>query len=144
MGSPGTAMTVLRIQVASFEFTALMEDEHAPWTCLHFRRLLPYRQKLIHARWSGEACWIPLGDFSLDVGFENATSYPSPGEILFYPGGYSETEILFPYGATRFASKLGQLAGNHFLTIVEGREHLQDLGRHVLWHGAQDILFEER
>jgi hypothetical protein len=29
-------------------------------------------QKLIHARWSGEACWIPLGDFKLGVGPENA------------------------------------------------------------------------
>ncbi|HWR69093.1 MAG TPA: DUF3830 family protein [Desulfomonilia bacterium] len=135
-------MTILRIRVASFEFTARMENELAPQTCLQFRSLLPYSQKLIHARWSGEACWIPLGDFRLDVGFENATSYPAPGEILFYPGGYSETEILFTYGPTCFASKLGQLAGNHFLTVVEGREHLQDLGRLVLWQGAQDIVFE--
>jgi hypothetical protein len=107
-----------------------------------FVKLRPYQQKLIHARWSGESCWIPLGEFRLDVGFENHTSYPAPGQILFYPGGYSETEILFPYGATCFASKMGQLAGNHFLTIVEGNEHLADVGRTVLWQGAQDILFE--
>ncbi|MBI5641717.1 MAG: DUF3830 family protein [Nitrospirae bacterium] len=136
-------MAMLRIRVASFEFTALMEEVRAPQTCKQFRRLLPYAQKLIHARWSGEACWIPLGDFRLDVGTENATSYPAPGDILFYPGGLSETEILFPYGATCFAGKLGRLAGNHFLTITEGREHLQDFGRLVLWHGAQEILFEE-
>lgn len=136
-------MTVLKIRIASFDFTAYMEEEYAPRTCAQFRTLLPYSQKLIQARWSGESCWIPLGDLSLDVGFENPTSYPAPGEILFYPGGYSETEILFPYGATRFASKLGQLAGNHFLTIIEGREHLQDVGHLVLWHGAQDISFEE-
>ena len=136
-------MTKLRITVASFEFIAHMEEERAPGTCSRFKELLPYTQKLIHARWSGEACWVPLGDFRLDTGIENATSYPSPGEILFYPGGYSETEILFPYGPTRFASKMGQLAGSHFLTIMQGREFLQDMGRLVLWHGAQDILFEE-
>ncbi|MBN2297220.1 MAG: DUF3830 family protein [Deltaproteobacteria bacterium] len=135
-------MTMLRIKVASFEFSARMEDMLAPQTCAKFLNLLPYRQNLIHARWSGEACWIPLGEFSLDVGYENPTSYPSPGEILFYPGGYSETEILFPYGATCFASKLGQLAGNHFLTIVQGREQLQEVGHLVLWQGAQDIVFE--
>ena len=135
-------MTTLRIKVASFEFSACLEEERSPQTCAKFLNLLPYRQKLIHARWSGEACWIPLGKFSLDIGFENPTSYPSPGEILFYPGGYSETEILFPYGATCFASKLGQLAGNHFLTIVQGREHLQEVGHLVLWQGAQDIIFE--
>ncbi len=75
------------------------------------------------------------------MGSENHTSHPAPGEILFYPGGFSETEILFPYGACRFASKLGQLAGNHFLTVVEGREQLREMGRTVLWEGAQDITF---
>ena len=135
-------MSMLRITAGPFSFTARMEEELAPKTCAAFRELLPYRQKLIHARWSGEACWIPLGEFALGVGFENHTSHPAPGEVLWYPGGFSETELLFPYGATMFASKLGQLAGNHFLTIVEGREQLRDLGRMVLWQGAQDIVFE--
>jgi len=136
-------VSLLRIRVASHTFTARLEDAAAPKTCAAFRQLLPYRQKLIHARWSGEACWIPLGDFHLDVGFENHTSHPAPGEILFYPGGYSETEILFPYGACLFASKMGQLAGNHFLTVVEGQEHLRAVGEMVLWQGAQEIVFEE-
>jgi hypothetical protein len=72
---------------------------------------------------------------------ENATSYPSPGQVIFYPGGYSQTEILLAYGGVRFASKLGQLAGNHFLTITEGLDQLADLGRMTLWEGAQDIAF---
>jgi len=135
-------MSTLRITAGPFVFTARLEEQAAPNTCAAFRELLPYRQKLIHARWSGEACWIPLGEFALGVGFENHTSHPAPGEVLWYPGGFSETELLFPYGATMFASKLGQLAGNHFLTIVEGREQLRELGRMVLWQGAQDILFE--
>ena len=135
-------MTTLRITAGPFTFAARMEEQEAPKTCAAFRDLLPYRQKLIHARWSGEACWIPLGEFALGVGFENHTSHPAPGEVLWYPGGFSETELLFPYGATMFASKLGQLAGNHFLTIVEGREQLRELGRMVLWQGAQDIVFE--
>jgi len=135
-------MTMLRISAGPFLYVAQLEEQDAPKTCAAFRTLLPYRQKLIHARWSGEACWIPLGDFALGIGFENATSHPAPGEILWYPGGYSETEILFPYGACCFASKLGQLAGNHFLTVVEGREQLREMGRKVLWEGAQDILFE--
>jgi uncharacterized protein DUF3830 len=135
-------MTTLRITVGPFTYTARMEEADAPATCAAFRALLPYRQKIIHARWSGEACWIPLGDFTLAVGYENHTSHPAPGEILFYPGGYSETEILFPYGACLFASKLGQLAGNHFLTVESGREHLREMGRLVLYGGAQDISFE--
>jgi hypothetical protein len=135
-------LSILRIAAGPFTFTAQLQEEAAPKTCAAFRTLLPYRQKLIHARWSGEACWIPLGDFQLGVDFENHTSYPSRGDILFYPGGISETEILFPYGSAAFASKVGRLAGNHFLTIVDGADQLPALGRLVLWEGAQDIVFE--
>jgi hypothetical protein len=136
-------MTMLRITAGPYVYTAQMEEENAPETCAAFKKLLPYRQKIIHARWSGEACWIPLGEFQLGVGFENHTSHPSRGDILFYPGGYSETEILFPYGSACFASKMGQLAGNHFLTVIDGREQLAEMGKLVLWQGAQDIVFEE-
>lgn len=135
-------MNALRITVAKLVFTARFEDRAAPLSCAAFRRLLPYRERIIQTRWSGEAAWIPLGDLELALGYENHTSFPAPGEILFYPGGISETEILFPYGSTRFASKVGQLAGNHFLTVVDGRESFKELGRLVLWEGAQDIQFE--
>src|SRR5213082_1284093 len=64
-----------------------------------FREPAAHRERLIHVRWSGEACWIPLGALDLGLGYENATSFPAPGQILLYPGGISETEILFPYGA---------------------------------------------
>jgi hypothetical protein len=104
--------------------------------------MLPYRERLIHVRWSGEACWIPLGDLDLGLGYENATSYPAPSQLLLHPGSVSETEILLAYGSVRFASKVGQLAGNHFLTIVAGAEQLPELGRLALWQGAQPIAFE--
>lgn len=136
-------MKLLKITAGPYEFKARLEEEKAPKTCGAFSKLLPYKQKLIHCRWSGESCWIPLGDFNLGVGFENHTSYPSRGDILFYPGGFSETEILFPYGSCCFAAKMGQLAANHFLTVVEGQENLPALGKMALWEGAQDILFEE-
>ena len=130
------------MHVGNLRFVLRLENEAAPLTCEAFVRALPFRSKLIQARWSGEAAWIPLGGLEFGVSFENHTSHPAPGEILLYPGGYSETELLFPYGACCFASTLGQLAGNHFLTVVEGREQLREMGRTVLWDGAQDIVFE--
>ena len=134
-------MSLLTITTGSHIFTARFEDAAAPKTCARFRQLLPYTERIIHVRWSGEACWIPLGELDLGLGFENHTSYPAPGQILLYPGGFSETEILLPYGACQFASKMGQLAGNHFLTVIEVNEHLAALGKHVLWSGAQGISF---
>jgi len=120
----------------------VLETESAPQTVAAFCAQLPFESRLIQARWSGESAWIPLGDQGFGVGSENATSHPAPGEVLLYPGGLSEVEILFPYGATMFASKVGQLAGNHFLTIDQGREHLREIGRRVLWEGAQPVRFE--
>jgi hypothetical protein len=135
---------MLEIAVGEMRFTARLEEEAAPQTVAAFRRLLPLRSRIIQARWSGESAWIPLGELDVGVGPENPTCYPAPGELLLYPGGVSETEILFPYGATSFASKSGALAGNHFATVVAGGEQLPELGRLVLWDGAQEIAFEER
>ena len=134
-------MADIRIAAGPFVFAARFERETAPKTCAWFERLLPYRKRIIHVRWSGEACWIPLGALDPGIGYENATSYPAPGQILFYPSGISETEILLAYGASRFASKAGQLAGNPFLTILDGLENLRPLGELTLCHGAQEIEF---
>jgi hypothetical protein len=134
---------VLEIVSGEFRFVARLEDEAAPETVAAFRRLLPLESRIIHARWSGEACWIPFGELDVGLGPENATCYPAAGQILFYPGGVSETEILFPYGATAFASKAGALAGNHFATVLEGAAALSELGRKTLWEGAQPIRFAE-
>eukprot|EP01037_Dinobryon_pediforme_P017986 gene17986-18222_t len=132
----------LQIQAGEFTFTAQLEWEKAPKTCAAFVSRLPFASKIVHVRWSGEGVWIPLGELDFGVDYENATSYPAPGQLLLYPGGVSETEILLGYGAVQFASKAGQLAGNHFLTITSGLEQLATLGRATLWQGAQDIVFK--
>ena len=66
------------------------------------------------------------------------------GQIILYPGGISETEVLgLADGGVHFASKMGQLAGNHFITLTSGLENLPALGKTVLWQGAQKVRFEE-
>lgn len=139
-------MTTLKITAGGYDFLAETHPD-APQTVAAFLNLLPYSQKLIHVRWSGEGCWVPMGDYQLllgdePIGFENHTSHPSVGDILFYPGPYSETEIIMAYGACSFSSKLGQLAGNHFLTITQGQENIRALGVKTLWEGAQEVRFE--
>ena len=134
---------MLRIDVADLTFTALLHEVAAPETVGAFRRMLPLESQLVHVRWSGEGGWIPMGELDLGIGPENATSYPHPGELALYPGGESETELLFPYGYCSFASKAGHLWANHFATLVEGQEQLKELGRLTLWEGAQQISFRE-
>jgi hypothetical protein len=135
-------MADLQIRVGDLIFTADWEAD-APRTRDALRAWLPIRARLIHCRWSGESTWIPFGDRRPDVGYENHTSHPSPGQLLIYTGDISECEILFPYGACMFSSKLGQLAGNHFATLVSGQDQLAELGRRVLWDGAQEIEISE-
>ncbi len=132
---------VISMVAGPHTFVVELERERAPATVAAFERLLPLTSKIIHVRWSGEATWIPMGELDLQIGPENATSYPHPGELVLYPKGVSETELLLGYGYVSFASKAGQLAGNHFASVVKGEENLRSLGELVLWHGAQDVSF---
>jgi hypothetical protein len=134
-------MTLLKITAGPFSFDARLETEAAPKTCAAFEAAMPFLGQLVHVRWSGEGVWIPLGDRDFGVGYENHTSHPAPGQIILYPGGISETEILLAYGGVDFSSKMGQLAGNHFITLTSGFDDLMTLGNLVLWEGAQDIAF---
>ena len=109
---PATSVTQAIITVGDLRFTARFEDTLAPRTCQAFRGVLPFSNRLIQTRWSGEAAWVPLGELELGIGAENATSHPARGDVLFYPAGASETELLIAYGSCCFSSKVGQLAGD--------------------------------
>ncbi|QQP87577.1 DUF3830 family protein [Skermanella sp. TT6] len=135
-------MEKLKVTINEMVFDARLELQAAPKTCAAFIERLPFDSQVVHVRWSGEGVWIPLGDYDFGVGYENHTSYPAPGQIILYPGGISETEILLAYGGVHFASKMGQLAGNHFITLTSGLENLPEVGRLALWQGAQKIRFE--
>lgn len=132
----------LKITAGPFVFDAVMETTKAPQTCKAFLEHMPFESRIVHVRWSGEGVWIPLGDTQFGVGYENHTSHPAPGHIILYPGGHSETEILLAYGGVDFSSKVGQLAGNHFITITSNLDKLPELGAKVLWEGAHPIRFE--
>jgi hypothetical protein len=135
-------MPDLTIRVGDLAFAAQWQDA-APRTREALRAWLPIRSKLIHCKWSGESTWIPFGETRPAVGYENHTSHPAPGDLLIYVGDLSECEIVFPYGACSFSSRVGQLAGNHFATVTTGVEQLAEMGRRVLWDGAQEIEISE-
>lgn len=130
------------VRIGSTLLPARLEPDRSPRTVEAFLSHLPLRGRLVHARWSGEALWMPLGELRLYDSYEDPTSYPAPGQVLWHPPGVSEAELLVPYGPTRFASKAGQLAGNHFLTLEVDHLELAALGRAVLWNGAMDVSFE--
>lgn len=132
------------IEIDNHPFNAIFEETASPATCAAFRRAMPFAGEVVHVRWSGEGMWIPLGDRDFDIGYEDATAYPSPGQILLYPKGKSETEILIAYGCVQFASKAGTLAGNHFATITSDLDKLREIGVSTLWEGRKPIVFKEK
>lgn len=132
-------MTKLKFKVAGREMIAVLEEEKAPKTCEVFKKMLPLKEKMIHVRWSGQGVWIPYGDERTGLEYENNTSHPQKGQMLLYIGGVSEMEIILAYGACVFSSCSGQISGNHFLTIIEGEEYLEEIGTKILWDGAQEL-----
>ncbi len=136
-------MRTVRITAGPFQLLARLEEADAPRTCAAVRAMLPLRKKLLHCRWTGESTWVPMGDERVPIEPENHTSHLYPGQVLLYPGGFSEGEFLLPYGGALFASRVGQLAANHFATVIEGAEHLAEVGRLTLWEGAQDFAIED-
>ena len=98
----------LTVTIDGHDFPAVLNTATAPLTCKAMLERLPFRSKVVHVRWSGEAIWMPLGDMDFGVGYEDAPSHPAPGQMILYPGGVSETEILLAYGGVAFASKAGR------------------------------------
>lgn len=136
----GTAnVQEIYFKIGNVTLRGRLEEERAPQSCELFRTLMSKEHHVIHCRWSGESLWIPFPQPIEPLMNENATSHPLPGQMLIYAGPLSEPEILIPYGECVFNSKVGVLSGNHFLTLDLGREHLETLGRKVLWFGAQNV-----
>ncbi len=135
-------MSKLIVTAGPYRFDAKLELEAAPKTCAAFLAHLPFISRIVHVRWSGEGVWMPLGDLDFGVGYENNTSYPAPGQIILYPGGVSETEILLSYGPVQFASKAGPTLGQPLPDPDLGAGEPPHLGRKTLYEGAQDIRFD--
>jgi len=135
-----------RIKITSGEYTwiARLNEAATPQTCAWFLRCLPYKTLFLQGRWSGNAVFARLQTSAANVPWENATTYPQNGQIVLYPGDAVQGggEIYMPYGANAFACEYGKIAGNPFLTIIEGQDSLPQYGELVHSQGAQEVLFE--
>lgn len=135
----------VRIAIGTRSWRARLRHDLAPASCARLEGLLPYRGKVVQARWSGEAVWAPLTPAwpaGLILPPENATTRPEPGDILLFAGARSEPELLIPYGACRFACRAGRLAGNPVLSLEGPLGGLAQMGEDILRRGAMDLSIE--
>ena len=130
--------TKVRLTIGAVSFTGRLETLAAPKSIAWLAARMPLEGTVMHARWSGEAAWMPLG-FQERLDSENATTYPHPGQILLYGGGRSEPELLIPYGACAFASRAGALAGNHIVTLEGNLDVLRTRAENLLREGAEPL-----
>ena len=131
-------MKRVAMSIGDFRFTGRLETDAAPKSVAWLTARLPLVGVALHARWSGEAAWMPLGQ-EVMLDHENALSYPHPGQMLLYAGAKSEPELLIPYGFCAFASRAGALAGNHVITLDDDECSLSLLGQALLSRGAQPL-----
>lgn len=141
----GMASDTLNFSIGSERFTARLERDLAPRSCEYLLGLLPFRAQAIHARWSGEALWVPLTATvppDLVLPRESATADPAPGQVLLYAGERSVPELYIPYGVNHFACKHGPLEGNLVLTLEDRVQRLAEIGPEILWKGARELRIE--
>ncbi len=131
----------LTLRLGTLRLQGRLEIDAAPNSCAWLLERLPLDGHLLHARWSGEAGWVPLGVVP-PLAAEHATTHARPGQILVYAGELSAAELLLPYGACAFASKAGRLAGNHVITLESDLDGLSRLGSELLWKGSQAFRME--
>lgn len=112
-----SASNTVLITAGPYQFLGVFESA-APKTVAMFRDLLPYRQKLIHVRWSGEGMWIPLGEQDFGVPFENHTAHPAVSWDAFQ---YIRRHYLFFEIELTIISALLKSAAN--CTIPSARTH---------------------
>ena len=139
-------MGTLRIEVGDLHFTARWEPA-APQTIEAIRRMLPIDSKLIHCRWSGESTWIPYGDFRPGHRLREPHLAPRPRACSpCTPAASASARSSSRMAACTTSSKVGQLAANHFASVVPDdgwQDRLREVGRRALWEGAQPIRIPE-
>ncbi len=130
----------MRMIIDRTNFEVELHEEAAPKTCKALLRLLPFQGEVLHARWCGEAIFIPIDEMPL-LELENQTVYPSKGELIYYPGMESIKEILIAYGACHMWSRIGPLPSNHFATIKEV-DRLAQIGRRIHREGVKRVTLK--
>jgi hypothetical protein len=133
----------IALEIGEWRFKGRLEAAAAPKSVAWLSAQLPLNGAALHARWSGEAAWLPLEhEVALDA--ENAVTHPQPGQILLYAGPKSVPELLVPYGFCVFACRAGTLAGNHVITLEDDFSCLASLGHALLYTGAQPLRLWSR
>ena len=134
---------MLEIAAAGFDFVARFEEDAAPQTVAAFRRDPAVRRPDHPLPLERRVELDPVGrPRARHRRRRTRRATRARASSLLYPGGVSETELLFPYGYCAFALEgRARSRANHFATIVEGNEQLRRARpAHALGRRAADLV----
>ena len=136
-------MDKLRIKAGPHTFDAHFETAAAPKTCAVFKKLLPYDNKIIHVRWSGEGVWIPLGD--LDLGLSLREPHQLSGaraSSSSIPAASAKPKSCSPMAACALPARSASSPATISSPSPPISTNSYELGRAVLYEGAKPIRIE--
>ena len=123
-------------------FQAELLEDLAPKTCRAFWDLLPLRQKVGHAKFSGHVLYIFPGMDIVEM--ENSRCIGVlPGEILFNPHVTNQPahpkEMMIVYGPALPRDAFGYAPSNLFARISADIEELKKIGKRIDEEGREYV-----
>src|SRR5271156_6932068 len=109
-------MMSLKVTITGMPSDAHFEEK-ASKTCAAFKERLPIESSIVHVPAAAKRCGFRLAIMISALASKTIEAIRRRDRSP-YPGGIGETEILLAYGGVPFASKLGQVAGKHFITLT--------------------------
>lgn len=96
----------IRLEVDGVAAVAELLDDLSPKTTEALWQTLPIETTLIHAKWSGQACFLQPGAGALNAvtDLENPVCSIYPGYLVARPGG---SELLIAYGPAEYRWHIG-------------------------------------
>ncbi len=155
-------MAKLEISIEGRVFVADLLEDSAPKTCKKVLSLLPIESYVLHARWCGNAIFIPeVPRMRLEP--ENRTILCTAGDILWGPEDFFQGdffhdpqykgELFIAYDEAIFQGKwarccrlpdVGPIPTNLFAKISENLEELKELGERVQKEGMKNITVKRK
>lgn len=115
-------------------------QKEAPQTCQAFLASLPFQRTFLHARVSGQEIWIDDAP-ALSVPQENASVFPSPGEIVIGPALPLRNRIRQCIGIFYGPGQLFDCGNIFGRAWEEDLPLLQQLGDAIWRYGGQELSF---
>ena len=116
----------IRLEVEGVSAIAELLHQLSPKTTEAFWQTLPIETTLIHAKWSGQACFFQPGDGPLSAidALESPVCSIYPGYLVARPRG---SELLIAYGPAEYRWHIGTDYVTRVANIIENRGGLLEV-----------------